>query len=286
VRQKTSTPVTIYEPNQRARIGFFASWVFMFRNLIRSRDLIGQLFKRDLFSIYKQSFFGIFWIVISPLIGIISWVFMNYTGILNPGDVGVPYPVYILLGTSLWGLFMSFYAASSGSLSSSGSLIVQVNFPHEALVAQQLAQTVTSLIANMVTLCIVLAIFGISPSWKALFFPLAILPLFLLGSGMGMVVAVLVVVVHDVSKIVTSALGLLMFLTPVIYAPKFQNDILQAIISWNPLTYLIGGARDIVLHGRISHPFEYICATLLSIAVFLLSWRFFFLSEQKVAEKF
>ncbi len=279
-------PVVVYEPDQRVRIGFFSCWPVMFRSLFRSRELIWQLFRRDFLSTYKQSLFGVFWLLISPVVGIISWVFMNYTGMLNPGDMEVPYPVYILFGTTLWGMFMSVFSASAASLTSGGSLILQVNFSHAALVAQQLAQTIVNLIINVATLSLVLIIFRVWPDWTGvLLFFLAIIPIFLLGSGIGMVISVFAVVVRDITRIVTSGLGLLFFVTPVIYAPQFQNPVIQRIIWWNPLTYLIGGARDIVLHGRLDHSVGYVISILLSGVVFLMGWRLFFLSEHKVAEK-
>jgi len=284
-QQGTEANITVYEPEQRTRMGFVQSWLGMARNLVRSRDLIYQLFKRDLLSTYKQSFFGIFWIVIAPLIGIVSWLFMNYAGILNPGDVGVPYPVYLLLGTTLWGAFMSFYSASASGLSSGGSLILQVNFSHEALIAQQIAQTAVNLLVNITTFILILALFRVRPQWTSLFFPLTIVPIFCLAVGIGMVVAVFSVVVHDVTKVVTSFLGLLLFLTPIIYGPRIPNPLIQEIIWWNPLTHLVGAARDVVLYGRIEHPGGYVLAVLLSVFVFLLSWRLFFVSERRVAEK-
>jgi hypothetical protein len=70
--------VIIYEPDSRRKTGFFKIWVIMFRNIIASRELIYQLFKRDFLMSYKKSFFGIGWIFLAPVIGIISWVFMNY----------------------------------------------------------------------------------------------------------------------------------------------------------------------------------------------------------------
>jgi ABC-type polysaccharide/polyol phosphate export permease len=280
-----ATSVQVYEPEQRARMGFFECWFHMITNVLQSRELIWQLFKRDVVSTYNQSFLGIFWILVSPLIGIVSWLFMNYAGVLRPGDVGVPYAVYLLFGTTIWGTFMGFYSASASGLSSGGSLILQVNFSHEALVAQQIAQTVVNLLVNLVTLAGVLFVFSVRPHWTALFFPLTIVPLFFLGTAIGMVVSVFSVVVHDVTKMVTTGLGLLLFATPVIYGPNIPNRLIQDIIWWNPLTYLIGAARDIVLYGRFDHPRGYAVAVLLSSGLFLLSWRLFFLSERKVAEK-
>jgi ABC-type polysaccharide/polyol phosphate export permease len=64
-------PTTIYEPNQRIKIGFFKSWLSMVTNILKSRELIWQLFRRDFFAGCEQSFPGIFRVFISPVVGII-----------------------------------------------------------------------------------------------------------------------------------------------------------------------------------------------------------------------
>src|SRR4030042_1253111 len=109
--------ITIYEPNQRLKLGWFRIWIIMIKNIIASRDLIAQLFKRDFLAVYKKSFLGSAWIFITPVLGIVSWVIMNSAGVLKPGDVGIPYPAYVLISTSIWGLFMGFYDSSTETLS-------------------------------------------------------------------------------------------------------------------------------------------------------------------------
>ena len=138
--------IVIYEPDQRTGLGFVAGWKAMMDNVVNSRELIWQLFKRDLLAGSKQSMFGLLWIVLSPLLGIVSWVLMHEAGVLRPGALDVPYPLYVLFGTAIWGLFMAFYSAAASSLTSAGGLLVQAKFSHEALVAQQLAHTVTVVI--------------------------------------------------------------------------------------------------------------------------------------------
>jgi len=281
-----SDQLTVYEPDQRVRMGALSCWRTMIGNVVRSRELIWQLFKRDFLAGSKQSMFGLLWVLFSPVVGIVSWVMMNYAGVIHPGDTEVPYPLYVLFGTTIWGMFMGSYSAAAASLTSGGSLILQAKFSHEALVAQQMAQTAIAMVANLILLALVSAVFGTLPQWAAIFFPLSLVPLFMLGTGVGVFVSVLAVVVHDVTKVVGTVLGFLMFLTPVIYAPDIQNEWLQRLIWWNPLTYLVCGARDLALHGRIDHLSGYTCALILTLVIFLFAWRLFFLSEQKVAEKF
>lgn len=278
--------IVVYEPDQRARLGFVLSWKAMIENVVNSRELIWQLFKRDLLAGSKQSVLGILWIVISPLVGIVSWVLMNEAGVLHPGALDIPYPLYVLFGTAIWGLFMAFYSAAASSLTSVGGLLVQAKFSHEALVAQQMAHTVIVVIVNMLLLLSVWGIFGATFHWSVLLFPFSLIPMFLLGTGIGMVVSVFAVLIRDMTKTITTLLGLAMFMTPVVYAADVQSAWLQRLIAWNPLTYLVGGARDLVLQGRIGYPARYAVSVLLAATVFLVAWRLFFMSEQKVAEKF
>ena len=278
--------IVVYEPDQRARLGWVLSWKTMIENVVNSRELIWQLFKRDLLAGSKQSILGLLWMVISPLVGIVSWVLMNEAGVLRPGTLDVPYPLYVLFGTALWGLFMAFYSAAASSLTSAGGLLIQAKFSHEALVAQQMAHNVIVVIVNIVLLVAVWGVFGGSWHWSALLLPLGLVPLFLLGTGIGMAVSVFAVLIRDMTRTVTTLLGLAMFMTPVVYAGDVHHSWLQRLVAWNPLTYLVGGARDLVLEGRIGQPLAYVASVVLAAAVFLTSWRLFFMSEQKVAEKF
>lgn len=277
--------IVVYEPDSRQKVGFFKVWAIMFHNIIASRELIFQLFRRDFLMAYKKSFIGVGWIFISPIVGIISWVFMNYTGVLNPGDVGIPYPAYVLLGSSLWGLFMGFYGAAAGTLGAGAGFIMQVKFPHEALLIKQTAQHLANFLITFVVTLIVLFIFGVYPNWKIIFFPILIIPLFLLGSGIGLVISVISVVAADLQKGFDFLLGLFLYITPVIYSPNVQNPFLQKVLKWNPLTYLVGGVRDIIVYGRLEHIDRFVYATGFALLVFLLSWRLFFISENKVIEK-
>jgi hypothetical protein len=76
-------PMVTYEPGSRRRVRFWRCLLSMAINLVGSRELIKQLFIRDYLSAYKKSFLALTWIAISPLLGIISWLFMNAAGILT-----------------------------------------------------------------------------------------------------------------------------------------------------------------------------------------------------------
>lgn len=275
----------IYEPNQRLKMGLFKTWCVLFTNIISSRELIWQLFRRDFFMSYKKSFLGFSWMIITPVMGIISWVLMNATGILTPGNVGMPYPAYVLLSSSIYGLFMNFYSGASGTLSAGSGFIFQVNFSHDALLAKQILLQMANFLITLLITILVLLFFGVYPSWMILLFPILIIPMMLLGAAIGLVTSVVSVVASDIQKGIGFIMGLLMYITPVIYSPDVKNPILHDIIKWNPLTYLIGAVRDSMIYGRIDHFDRFLISAGFSLILFLLAWRLFYVTEERVIER-
>jgi lipopolysaccharide transport system permease protein len=275
----------VYEPNSRSKKGLISTWIILINNIVKNRELIIQLFKRDFLMSYKKSFLGLSWLLITPVMGIISWVFMNVTGVLSPGNVGIPYPAYVLISTSIYGLFMGFFEGASGTLNAGKGFITQVNFPHDTLLIKQTLQQLANFIITFTITILVLLLFGVYPSWKIILLPLLILPMFFLGSAIGLITAVVSVVAIDIHKAIGYAIGLIMYITPVIYSPTKEGTILQSIIKWNPLTYLVCGVRDEIIYGKIYHLDRFIYCSASSLILFLIAWRIFYISEEKVIEK-
>lgn len=276
---------TLYKPNQRLKDNLFETWYQMFINIVAYRELIYQLFRRDFLMTYKKSFLGIGWILLGPLIGILNWVLLNSTGVLNSGSIDIPYPAYVLLSTSLWGLFMGFFSAANGTLDAGSGFIMQVNFPHETLLVKQAFQHIVSFFITFSINILVLVLFGVFPDWKIILFPLFIIPLFALGSALGLLLAVISVVAIDIGSVVSRVIGLALYITPVIYAPDTENEILRKIIELNPLTYLIGMPRDAIIYGEFNSIGKYLFVSVISIVIFLISLRLFYVSEEQVIEK-
>jgi len=283
--EKFEPQTVTYKPNQRHELGFIKTWFVMTQNIIQSRELIWQLFKRDFLSAYKKSFIGLTWIFLTPLLGIITWVFLQMTGVLRPGDVGVPYPVYVIIGTSMWGLFMGFFTSAKATLSAGMALVMQVNYPHEALLFKETAQHLANFLIAFAMNIIVILIFGIIPSWKIVLLPLVVLPLFFLGAGIGLIISLFSIVAVDLEKIFTTGFGLLMYITPIIYSDKVDSQFIQWLTKWNPLTYLVCSARDIIIYGRLYNTTGYFICSAVSLLLFLIAWRLFYVSEDRIIER-
>jgi lipopolysaccharide transport system permease protein len=277
--------ITEYYPNQRHEVGLFRIWVIVIRNVIASKDLIFQLFKRDFTAQYKKSFIGLGWAFIMPIFGIASWVLMQMTGVLQPGDVGVPYPVYVLIGSSCWGLFTSFQGAAGSTLTSAGGLLQQVKFSHEAILFKQILLQIVNFAISFTLILIAISAFGYPPKWQAIFSPLLMIPIFFYGTTIGLVMAMVNVVAVDISRIVGRVMQFAIYTAPIVYSPNIDNWFLQLINKWNPLTYLVCSMRDLFLYGRVYDWQGLLISSAIGFFAFMFVWRMFYVSEDKLVER-
>lgn len=255
------------------------------RSLYRYRYLVWQLVRANILGEFKRSFIGLAWMFLLPLLAVLVWIFLNGAGVVNPGETSIPYPAYVLLSTSIWGFFLEMYKSSSTTLMANGRLLIMKDFPREVLLLEKLFVHLIHFGIPLLLNIAVLLFFGVRFGWLSLLFPFALLPLLLLGLGIGMIIAVLRVVTVDICTMVDELMKLLMFLTPIVYAPRIEIGYLSTVVNWNPLTYLVGFPRDLLTNNSFYEPLAYLCCSLFALAVFLLGFAFFRLSSKRVLER-
>ena len=274
--------VSLNETHQKNLLVQMASRI---KQLLSFSFLIRQLVKINITSAYRRSFIGLTWMVINPILSVIAWVLLHGAGILNPGDTGIPYPAYVLLSTSIWSFFLGAYQSTSQVLVGGSRLMVTVQFPHEVLVAERIIVHLVNFILPFVINLVVLLIYGVSFSWHLLLFPLSLLPLLFLGVSLGLFVSLLRVVAFDFANLFDKVIQFLMFVTPVIYAPKVDIAGLAVIIRYNPLTYLIGFSRDLLTKGVFYEPQIYAVVSLGVAGLLFISYGLFVKFERDLVER-
>src|ERR1700733_5397094 len=103
------------------------------RDLWRYRELFYFLSWRDLLVRYKQTFVGVSWSLIRPLLTmLVLTVVFGKLGKMPSG--GVPYPLLVLCGMLPWQFFSTALSESGNSLVSNSNMISKVYFPRLAIV--------------------------------------------------------------------------------------------------------------------------------------------------------
>jgi lipopolysaccharide transport system permease protein len=276
--------ITTYEPDNSLKKGYLSIFSEIFNELKENRWLTYQLFKRDFFAIYKQSFIGVLWALIIPLVSVGTFIVLNQSGIFNIGDIDVPYPIYAILGMAFWQLFATGLVASSNSLVAAGGMITKINFSKKSLVIAATGQSIVAFLIQLVFVCILFVYYWIAPSIASLLVPIIIIPIMLLTLGLGFILSLLNGIVRDIGNMLSLFLTFLMFLTPVMYA-KPTTGILATLTNYNPLYYLVLAPRDLVLTGTITEWKGFLISSILSAIVFVVCLVVFHLTETRVAER-
>ena len=279
-----SETITTYEPDNSLRKGYVSIFSEIYNELKKNRWLTYQLFKRDFFAIYKQSFIGVLWALIIPLVSVGTFIILNRSGIFTIGDINVPYPIYAILGMAFWQLFSRGLVASSNSLVSAGSMITKINFSKKALVIASTGQALISFLIQFVLVGILFASYRITPSIAILWVPIIIIPIMLLTLGLGFILSLLNGVMRDIGNMLSVLMTFLMFLTPILYA-KPTIGMLARITEYNPLYYLVSAPRDLVLMGTVPELKGFLIASVMSLIIFLICLIAFHLTETRIAER-
>lgn len=276
--------IITYEPDNSLKKGYLSIFSEIFNELKKNRWLTQQLFKRDFFALYKQSFIGVFWAFIIPFISVGTFIILNRSGVFFVGKIDVPYPIYAIVGLAFWQLFSTGLIAGSNSLVKAGSMIVKINFSKKSLVIASCGQSIVSFLIQIILVGILFACYRITPNIATLLIPIAIIPIMLLTLGLGFILSLLNGVMRDIGNILSIFVTFLMFLTPVLYA-RPTTGILTHITRYNPLYYLVSAPRDLVLTGMISEWKGFLIASIVSFIVFIICLVAFHLTETRVAER-
>jgi lipopolysaccharide transport system permease protein len=276
--------ITTYEPDNSLRKGYRSIFGEISNELKKNRWLTFQLFKRDFFAIYKQSFIGILWAVIIPIVSVGTFIVLNQSGVFAIGDIDVPYPIYAILGMAFWQLFSTGLIASSNSLVSAGSMITKINFSKKSLVIASTGQSIVSFLIQLLLIGILFVYYGIKPNVVILLIPITMIPMMLLTLGLGFILSILNGIMRDIGKIIAVLMTFLMFLTPVLYA-KPTTGILATVTKYNLLYYLVSVPRELVLNGTISEWKGFLIASIASFIIFIICLIVFHLTETRVAER-
>jgi len=256
----------------------------LFKEIYTYRRLIIELLRIELLAEYKKSFLGFVWIFVRSFFPVVLWYMMNRAGLFNPGDTTVPYPLFLLTGMSLWNLLFNTYDQVNNALVQHAAILNESKFPHISILIVKALGSLFYFILPYILICGLYVGFGYMPIWKLFVVPFTLLPLFLIGMGMGMAFAVIRVILPDLLQLTDRIVAFSMYLTPVIYMGNRNLGLLGKVMRYNPLTYLLGTPRDFMAGISELHLKGYCISTVIALVVFLACYYFFHKTERRSIE--
>ena len=228
----------------------------VYADLIRYRELFGNLFRRDVQAKYRGSLLGIAWTLANPVLLMAVYLLVFSVLWKTPFGSEGHYALFLLVGLSAWIFFSTSVQAASRSMLDNANLIRKTRFPRQLV---PLSIVATHLLSFAVMLAGLLVLnFALLPRVRAtewLAIPIAV-GVVAIASGLALAIASLDVLFRDIEFLVAALLLPLFFLTPVLYPlsdPQIaRHDWVVGLIHWaNPLSPTIEALRDPLFYGRL-----------------------------------
>jgi ABC-type polysaccharide/polyol phosphate export permease len=227
-------------------------------DVVRYRELLGNLFRRDLQAKYRGSALGVLWTVANPVL--LMGVYLLVFGVVWKSQFSTidHYALFLLSGLALWTFFGASVQSATRSMLDNANLIRKTRFPRQLV---PLSVVFAHLVSFGVMLALVLVLNFIvlarvrATEWLAI--PLSILFVGVV-CGIGLAVASLNVLFRDVEFIVAALLVPLFFLTPILYpltgeVLSSHHTVVQFIHWANPLSPAIEAVRAPLFYGHLPH---------------------------------
>lgn len=255
------------------------------RQFWHHRELVYFFAVRDVRVRYKQAFLGFAWAGLQPIAGAIVFTALFHR-IADAEVEGTTYLAFAMVGFGVWSYASTTLQTGTTSLVSNADLLTKVAFPRivpptAALLPASIDLAVALALATGVSL-----VAGYSPNVSVAIVgvPSGLAMLLVGVAGPVLCLSALLVRYRDTSVLVSFALQLILFASPVAYPPEFVPDGWRTLLYTNPLAGALGILRSGLLGTDLpSFPLLALSGAV-AIALFVLGLLYFRRTEREFAD--
>lgn len=214
----------------------------VFKNLYNYRELLKTSVKKEIRGKYKNSFLGVLWSFLNPLLQILVYAIV-FPLILKNNEKN--YVIFLCCGLIPWTFFSTAITRAAFTMIENGNIIKKVYFPREILpISIVTSEAINFLISSIIIIAFVL-VYGVGITKFILYYPIIFLVQYILILGISFIVSSITVYVRDLQHLIGVALQLLFYATPIVYNANTIPENFKWILNLNPMTYVINAYRDI-----------------------------------------
>ena len=240
------------------------------KELVRYKDLLYFLVKRDITVLYKQTVLGFLWAIINPVMQMLIFSFIFGSLVEMPSD-GIPYPIFSYAAILPWTYFSQSLSGATNSLVQSAGIFTKVYFPRVFIPLTPVLSKLVDFAISFLVIIVMMIYFGITPNINLIFLPFLILLMILTASGIGMWLSSLAVQYRDVKFALPFISTLLMYAAPVVFPASLileKGKVFYLLYGLYPMTGVIEGFRSSLL-GVNPMPWDLIgMGTISSVVIF------------------
>ncbi len=248
------------------------SLVSLAKSLWLHRQLIVQMTYHEVMGRYKGSFIGVGWSLFNPILmlGVYTFVFSVVFKARWGNSVGeskTEFAVILFVGLLVYSLFAEVLNRAPTLILSNVNYVKKVVFPLEVLPVIAIGG---ALFHSLVSIGVLLSAFAFLHGfihWTVVLTPLVFLPLIFVTLGLAWFLASLGVYLRDVGQSISILTTVMLFLAPVFYPITVLPEKYQLFLMFNPLTFIIEQARQVLIFGQLPNWEELALYSMVSVLV-------------------
>ena len=248
-----TTPVEITAPRRAITLRITPPnrwWVFPFKELWDSRDLLYFFVWRDIKVRYKQTAIGAAWAVLQPFLTML--VFSLFFGKLaHIPSGGLPYPIFYYSALLPWVYFATALQNATSAIVDNQRMITKVYFPRLTLPLSSVLAGLVDFGISFLMFVAMMLYYGMRPGVNALWLPAFLLLAVLTALGVGLWLSALNAIYRDVKYVMPFLIQFWMFASPVAYPSSIVPAKWRWLYGLNPMAGVIEGFRwSLAGHGN------------------------------------
>ena len=156
----------------------------VFKTFGKYRNLLAELVKKDIKLKYRNSYLGVIWTMLEPLLTMIVLTLV-FSKLLGKGTQD--FPVYILTGRLLYSFFSNGTKAALKSVRSNASMIKKVYVPKYMYPFASVLSGYVIFLISLIVLAIVAVARGVYPTLQLVWILSPLVQILIMTAGVGLI---------------------------------------------------------------------------------------------------
>ncbi len=208
------------------------------RRILHFRRILRLLIVRDLKVRYTGNTLGWVWTVLDPLLMSLVYFYV-FTKIFNRNVGYDPYMLFLLTGQLPWFWFNNTVSSTARALRSEAQMVRSTNVPRELWVLRTVASKSVEYLFSLPVIAAFALIYLAAPHVQILLMPVAFAMEFLLLTGIGLLLAPLVVLIPDVDRLIRVVMRVMFYASPILYSVHNVKAGLGTVLKFNPFAGIL-----------------------------------------------
>ncbi|NFH68122.1 ABC transporter permease [Clostridium botulinum] len=242
------------------------------------RALLWEFVKKDIKLKYRNSFLGIIWSMLNPLLimVVLTFIFSNLFKNKIPN-----FPVYCLSGRLIYTFFSQATNQCMKSITSKSSLIKKIYVPKYLYPLSRSLSAFIMFLISLVPLIGVMIFTNVEINKVIIIVIFPLISLFFIALGIGLLISTVNVFFRDMEHLYSVVLMIIMYMSAIFYSVDIISSKYQIILKLNPIFPIICAVRDCILNGKITSYDNWILCLIYPVIYMVIGLISFYKNQDK-----